>query len=129
MMTRSEFIARLKQTGADEAELENELGDFDEIARAASEADAAMPGIGFFSVANRMNCFMSVCRHLDSMVADGRINPSDTQFVLMVLRFKNKKFLKAITMFDVRGRRYGPAARADMPQTAREYLAGLEMYG
>jgi hypothetical protein len=72
---------------------------------------------------------MAVCRHLDTLVADNTINAEQTQIVLLVLRFADEQFLKAITMFDLRGPRSGPRKGATMPRTARAYLAGIEMYG
>jgi hypothetical protein len=88
-----------------------------------------MPGIGFASAQGRLNCFMAVCRHLDSLIEAGEIDLGESQLLLNLLRMTNRKFMKAITMFDIRGTRARAIERAEMPRSAREYLAGLEYMG
>lgn len=127
MITKDEFIETLKKGGVDVDEVEPELADFDVAVDAALKIRAAMPGIGFGSVSGRMNCFVAVCRHLDTMIENSEIDLSGSQIVLNILRLKDKKFRKAITMFDLRGSRYRAAERAELPRSAVEYLAGLEM--
>ena len=39
---------------------------FDETATIAMRLSSSMPGIGFGSVAKRINCFLAICRLLDS---------------------------------------------------------------
>jgi hypothetical protein len=129
MITFEEFSAFLKKFGARDEDISSELKNFDSIVEAAYKAQQRMPSIGFVSVNARMNCFIAVCRHLDEMIDNGEISLGESQLVLMILRFKNKKFLKAITMFDLRGKRYGVTDRRELPKTAREYLAGILTYG
>lgn len=129
MMTKAELIQLMNARGVDTAAIEGELGNFEQVAESASKVRAAMPGIGFGSASKRINCFMAVCRHLDSMVDDGELDPSEAQLVLNMLRLKEKKFQKAISMFDHHRSRYGARERAEMPRSARQYLAAIEMFG
>ncbi len=87
-----------------------------------------MPGIGFGSVSGRMNCFLAVCRHLDTMIETDEIDLSDSQIVLNILSMKDRKFRKALAMFVGRGSRSTARERVEMPRSAMEYLAGLESY-
>ena len=129
MIGKQHFISKLSSVGLDTAALHSVLGRYEDFADLAEELRRSMPGIGFASASQRMNCFIAVCRHLDAMIESGRVSLGDSQFVLMILRLSDKKFEKAITMFDTRGPRYSLRERAEMPRSAREYLAGLEMYG
>ncbi len=129
MITFEEFSGFLKKFGASDEDISTELKNFDSIVESACKAKQKMPSIGFVSASARMNCFLAVCRHLDEMIDSGEISLGESQLVLMILRFKNKKFLKAITMFDLRGKRYGATDRRELPKTAREYLAGILTYG
>ena len=128
VISKQELLGKLAASGLDRDQVSQELEDYDEFALCAAELQAAMPGVGFLSVKQRMNCFMAVCRHLDEFVDRGRLTVGQSQYVLMILRLSDKKFEKAIGMFDIRGSRYGTAERADMPRSAREYLAGLEYF-
>ena len=128
MITKDEFSEWLKKGGADVDTVEEALADFDALVDAALKVRASMPEIGFGSAKGRMNCFLAVCRHLDTMIENGEISLSDSQAVLNILRLKDRKFRKAITTFDLLGSRYGARDRAELPRSAREYLAGLEMY-
>lgn len=125
MITKAEFIELAKASGADAAIIEDELRNFDRIAEAAIQVRTTMPGIGVMSVRQRLNCFMAVCRHLDSIIECGELEQAEAQIVLLVLRLKDRKFRKAITMFEIRADRYGARERAEMPRTARLYLAQL----
>jgi len=127
MMTEEEFLEAVKKSGFDVVGLDAEWENFDSLAKAALKVREKMPGNGFFSVYGRINCFMSVCRHLDTMIEDGDLNLSGSQIVLIILRLKDRKFRKAIGMFDLRWPRYGVGERAEMPRPAIEYLAGLEL--
>lgn len=125
MITKEEFYELAKASGGDPTLIENELSNFDGAVDAAMQARAAMPGIGFMSVKQRLNCFMAVCRHLDSVVESGELEESDAQIALLILRLKDRKFRKAISMFELRSDRYGARERAEMPRTARFYMVQL----
>jgi hypothetical protein len=125
----SSFLNELEQRGFSRAEVLADVGDVDEVEEAAQKALTAMPGIGFASVAQRMNCFVSVCRHLDRMTENGEIQPSQAQFVLNFVRYIDRRFAKAAAMFDLRAPRLGASGRAELPTTARQYLADLEYMG
>lgn len=129
MMTKAEFLAKLTARKIDTSTLEEELEDFEEISSAARQVQTAMPGIGFMSTRKRLNCFMAVCRHLDQIVEDGGLDFKNVQFVLIILRLKNKTFRKAVSMFDIRASRYRDRERAEMPRTAQDYLSGLMTFG
>jgi hypothetical protein len=129
MITLDELSSFLQELGLANDDIESELRNFDSIIEVASKAQRIMPSIGFVSVAGRLNCFEAVCRYLDEATEAGQISLGESQVVLMILRLKNKTFLKAISMFDVRGVRYGLRERAELPRSAREYLAGILTYG
>jgi hypothetical protein len=129
MITKEEFLTLFRKTSGDVSALEPELEDFEHVAEMARKVWRDMPGIGLASVNGRINCFLAVCRHLDTLISEGQIDLSQSQLILIMLRMKDKKFLKAITMFDTRAARLGPLQRAELPKSAREYLAGLEMFG
>ena len=128
MITKYEFIETIKKGGVDIDPADPTLANFDVAVDAASRIRAAMPGIGFGSVSGRMNCFLAVCRHLDTMIETGEIDLSGSQIVLNILRMKDRKFRKAISMFDMRGSRYGARDRIELPRSAMQYLADLELY-
>ena len=128
MMTKAEFIETAKRAGVNISGTESEFDSFEMAAEAAISVRASMPAIGFGSVAKRINCFMSVCRHLDDIIGNGELDLAGSQIALNILRLKDKNFRKAIAMFDQYADRYGAGERAEMPRSAREYLAGLQMY-
>ena len=127
MISQDEFAAILQRSGvyspSDAVLLEMR---WPEASAAASSALAAMPGIGMLSVTLRMNAFLAVCRHLDSMVDRSEVSSEGAALALEIMRLSDKAFLKAITMFDGRGRRLSADARADLPLVARRYLDGLD---
>lgn len=128
MLSRDEFLRTLSKKGIDAAEVDHLLpSNFQRIAAAAEDARAHMPGVGFMSVSKRLNCFYAVCHHLDRMVEDGRIDLNDSQAVILLLKVADKTFEKAVTMFDLRGSRASTRERAEMPRSARMYLAGMEV--
>lgn len=130
MVTKEAFLELLeRQSAVSSGELEEISAHWDCARDAAVEALNRMPSIGFLSVQHRLNAFLSVCRHLDQMVGDGRIDASEAQMALNILRLSSKRFSKAITMFDTRAPRFDAACRAEMPDSAKEYLAGLEYAG
>jgi len=130
MITQREFAETLKRNGvyspADAFLLDMQ---WTEAAAAARSALAAMPGIGTLSVKHRINAFLAVCRHLDSMVAQHEVSSDGAALALEIMRLSDKDFLKAITMFDGRGSRLSSDSRADLPLTARRYLDALEGAG
>jgi hypothetical protein len=127
MVTQEKFKAILRQSGSLDTEGEEQLALYwDTAYNAACLARAKMPGIGFLSVTKRMNCFIAVCRELDAQIACGEINLETSQFALLILRTSDRAFNKAMTMFEVRGPRFRIKDRLDLPETAHEYLKGLE---
>jgi hypothetical protein len=102
---------------------------FDSAAAAAPQLRSGMPDIGFMSVPKRMNAFVAVCRHLDQLINSGHLDESEGQLALTILRVGDSAFLKAATMFDERAGRLDADARADLPRSARQDLAGLMQYG
>lgn len=130
MVTKEAFLARMQsQSSLSPAEMEELSSHWEDAHEAATIVEAAMPGIGFLSTRQRLNAFFAVCRHLDQMIDGGEIDLARAQLAMSILRVSNKRFLKAVTMFDVRHKRFDASARADMPETAREYLAGLDFMG
>ena len=123
MMTKAEFIRVAKANRIDVSLVEDELQNFDRIIETALDVQAAMPGIGFVSIKQRLNCFMAVCRHLDSLVEGGDLTMSEVSIILGVLKLKDRRFGKAIAAFEMYADRYGVRERAEMPRTARSYLA------
>jgi cytidylate kinase len=66
---------------------------------------------------------------LDEMMERGDIDLDGSQMAIIILRLKNKTFLKAVAMFDTRWPRISLRDQADLPKSAREYLAGIKMIG
>jgi hypothetical protein len=125
MMSKDEFVSILKRGGSEIDGSEPEFRNFDAVARLALSVQAAMPGIGFCSASRRINCFVAVCRHLDALIDAREIDLTQSQFVISLLRIKNKAFRKATVMFDFHAPQWGVEAKAALPRAAREYLAGL----
>jgi hypothetical protein len=130
VISKDDFI-RLSggQSSFSAAELNQLDGQFENAAAAAAQLRSEMPDIGFMSAPKRVNAFISVCRHLDQLVASGRLDESEGQLALIILRVGDSPFLKAVSMFDERASRLDADARADLPRSARQYLAGLAQYG
>ena len=126
MITKEELFELFKGSGIRFSA--DELSNFEETANAALKLSASMPGIGILSVKSRLNCFIAVCRHLDTMMDNGELRLGDTQLALTILRFKDRTFAKAITTFDGIGPRLRAREKAELPRSALEYLAGLETY-
>ena len=130
MITKDEFVRRIsKGQPLSRQELDDLETGFEQAQEAAAVAVASMPSIGLFSVAKRLEAFLAVCRALDDLVESGKLTGSSAQISLLILRVSNPAFLKAVTMFDIRGTRYDARALANMPRSAREYLAGIKTYG
>lgn len=130
MISKDEFVRRNGgQSSYSLVEMDQLDSQFDAAAAAAGQLRSGMPDIGFMSVPKRVNAFISVCRHLDQLIASGRLDESEGQLALMILRVGDSAFLKAATMFDERAGRLDTDARADLPRSARQYLAGLAQYG
>ena len=123
MMTKAEFIQVSKANGIDVSLMEDELKNFDQIIETALDVQAAMPGIGFISIRQRLNCFMAVCRHLDVRIEEGGLTMPEVSIILGVLKLTDRRFGKAIAAFEMYADRYGARERAEMPRTARSYLA------
>ena len=127
MITIEKFKAILRKTGSLDSEGEEEINQcWDSAFQAAYSTNAKMPGIGFFSVAKRMNCFLAVCRELDAQIERGEITLGESQLALLILRTSNSAFSKAMAMFDIRGPRLRASDRSELPHSAWEYLVGLE---
>lgn len=130
MVSKEDFVRLVSKARPLPAEELAEIdGQYEAAAEAARQLAASMPGIGIVSVTKRLNAFFAVCRHLDKLVESGEISASEGQLSLLILRVANRTFLKAATMFDLRSSRFDTRPRAELPRSAREYLAGLQMYG
>ena len=130
MLSKEQFISLVSRSSSlSSSEIEDINNQFESANDAAITIEAAMPAIGLFSVQKRLNAFFAVCRHLDQLIENESINKAEAQLSLLILRLSNKSFLKAATMFDIRGNRYDARHVAEMPRTASEYLAGLRKYG
>ena len=127
MITLEKFKTILQKSGSLDSEGEQDLNQYWDFAyNAACLAKSKMPGIGFCSVAKRMNCFIAVCRELDAQIDRGEINLEASQLALLILRTSNRAFNKAMTMFEIRGLRFRAKDRLELPESAHEYLKGLE---
>ncbi len=130
MITLDSFIALMESQGPISEAEKKELSDhWEQAMEAALSAGGAMPGIGFASPTQRINAFLAVCRHLDQMIGEGRIDIAQSQLAINILRLSNKKFNKAVTMFDLRSNRFSISAQAELPHSAQEYLAGILYIG
>lgn len=130
MLPKSEFL-RLASAGApfSAEELAQVESQYEAAAEAARQLRSAMPAIGFLSAAKRLNAFFAVCRHIDQLVDTGHITEAEGQLSLLIFRVADPSFKKASTVFELRGNRFEADARAEMPRAARQYLAGLQIYG
>ena len=130
MLPKDEFIHIACSGNAPTTQMEEQLEEeYESAAEAAHVLRASMPSIGILSVQKRLNAFFAVCRHIDQLVAAGQISESGGQLSILILRLADPSFKKAATMFDLRGSRYDLAARAEMPRSARRYLASLQVRG
>ena len=129
LISKKEFVEYLDKVGVDVDNIQGELINFECISEISEIINQNMPGIGFASVNQIINCFYSVCRNIDDYIEDGEIDIGESQIILTILRIKNKRFEKAITMFDLRANRVTAADRRTMPKSAIEYLAGIRMHG
>tara|TARA_B100001989_G_C24516571_1_gene453493 strand:+ start:584 stop:1339 length:756 start_codon:yes stop_codon:yes gene_type:complete len=131
IISKKEFLNRVCKTELDKEEFLDDLGE-EALERAIEysyKAKEKMPSIGFLSVKNRMNSFLSVCHYLDKMVELGNLSPNEAQIVLIILRLKEKKFEKAIIMFEIQSRKLSIEARIELPDTATQYLSGMVHIG
>lgn len=129
MISKSDFLTKMRGVNPSITGEEPDFGSYDDAAEAAAKALAAMPGIGFASIRKRFNAFLAVCRHLDAMTEQGEIDSGGAQLAVLILRLSNKPFLKAAVAFDINGPKLGIVDRVELPETAREYLAGINTYG
>ena len=130
MLSKDDFVARASKGSAFSARELSELDrDYESAANTAEILAEAMPSVGFMSVERRLAAFFAVCRHLDQLISQGTVSPAAAQLSLLVLRLANASFQKAVIMFDTRHDRFDARARAEMPQSAQVYLAGLRRYG
>lgn len=116
-----EFTKKISKTGASVHEVSQDINDFESIRKVSQAALLRMPPIGFVSVEKRLRAFFVVCEFLDKMVEDEVIVSGDNLWALAAMRFSNKKFEKAITMFDVRHNQFSIEQLATMPETASSY--------
>jgi hypothetical protein len=127
MITIEKFKVILRKSRSLDSEGEQEINQlWDSAYSAACLVEAKMPGIGFFSATKRMNCFIAVCRELDAQIDRFEITLEDSQLALLILRTSNPTFNKAMAMFDYRGSRFHAKDRLELPESAHEYLKGLE---
>jgi hypothetical protein len=130
MIPKAEFIALARRGNPSLTGAEPEFETYEEAAEAAEKALKAMPGIGFASIKKRFNAFVTVCWHLDAMVERGEeCSSSDAQLAILILRMSNKPFMKAAIAFDIQGPKLRTNDLVDLPSSAREYLAGVKLYG
>ncbi|UXZ62572.1 hypothetical protein NUJ28_07615 [Burkholderia multivorans] len=118
------FFEIMKRTGDLQEEERAALDrDFEEAFEIAVAAKHRMPGIGFMSARHRLNAFLAVCRHIDDI--RGAATVDVVLLSLMILRVRDKAFLKAITMFEIRAPRFDLHYIVGLPKTARDYLATM----
>ena len=126
MLPKNDFFRVVQQRGPLPAEALAEIDEqYESAAEAAVQLAKAMPSIGLLSVAKRLNAFFAVCRHIDQLVEADQISASQGQLSILILRLADSSFKKAAIMFDMRAGRFDAAARAEMPRSARLYLANL----
>ena len=129
MITKESFIVRFQNAGGKiNEEMMAFLDDhWDNVSTAAARAGAAMPGIGFLSRTQRWNAFMATCRYLDQLREKEGLTGEEAFMAMTVLRVFNKKFMKAIIIFELTAMRAGLDERLSMPQTAQDYLRSIEV--
>lgn len=98
---------------------------YDGAARAARSALPQMPNLGFFSSGReRIAAFLSVCKHLDTMVERKDISQDEALLSLLLMMASDKGFLKAFTAFT----NWAPQLRSDLTtnsETADYYWRSL----
>lgn len=130
MITKENFITLLESNSAiSDTEKEEISEQWEGAMDAAISAEYAMPGIGFASPTQRINAFISVCRHLDQMMGRGEIDIVQSQLAINILRLSSRKFKKAAMMFDLRSDRFNAASKVELPESALKYLAGIAYTG
>ncbi|WP_186126395.1 hypothetical protein [Burkholderia gladioli] len=121
------FFEKMKSIGvfaeSDRAEIDR---NFESALDLAVSAKQRMPGIGFFSPQKRVNAFLSVCHHIDALPDSN--NQDVAQLALIILRFRDKAFMKAMVMFEIRAPRFSLKDIVEMPETARAYLSTMRRF-
>jgi hypothetical protein len=126
MVSKERFLGILSSSGQmSAADLTDLDAAWDEAFNGAVALQRSMPGIGFMSVQKRLAAFFAVCRQLDQIVDSGQLTQDEGQLSLQILRLSNRAFNKAMTMFEIRGDRFGVVAQIEMPMSARVYLASF----
>lgn len=121
------FFETMKRTGSladgERAALDR---DFEEALEIAVAAKHRMPSIGFMSARQRLNAFLAVCRHIDDI--RGAATVDVVLLALLILRLRDRAFLKAITMFEIQAQRFDLHYIVALPQSAREYLGTIRRF-
>lgn len=126
MISKGDFLLTIRKGNPSIREDDPLFEQYEEASEAAGKALAAMSGIGFVSMTKRYNAFVSVCRHLDAMHEQGSINGDGAQLAIIILRLSSTPFMKAAIAFDIQGPRLRALAQTELPNAARQYLAGIK---
>jgi hypothetical protein len=80
--------------------LDDALIVFEGAARASKSALPLVPKLGFFSSQKeKIEAFLTVCHHLDKLVANGSITQPEAQMAIQVMMVSSKDFDKAMREF------------------------------
>ena len=77
-----------------------------------------MPSIGFLSGDKRIECFLSVCRHLDQITKSEEVELDSILLALLILQFASKDFAKAYQLFMHRAPRMSYTDALQLPKMA-----------
>lgn len=121
IISLGELAQKMASSGVSAREIEKEIDSYVTVAVVSYLALVRMPSIGIASAQKRLSAFFIVCEFLDAAVSEGEISQKDALFALVVMRFSNRSFRKAASMFDDRHDRIANLYQTEMSQTARLY--------
>jgi hypothetical protein len=127
LLSPEEFAQALRNMrGMPESAPAESVRYYDGAARAARSALSHMPSLGFFSSgSDRIAAFLSICKHLDTLVQRKDISQDEAILSLLLMMVSDKGFLKAFTAFT----NSVPQFRSDLTtnsETADIYWRSLE---
>ena len=74
---------------------------WDDALNIAEVVLSRMPDIGFMSRSKRLNAFFVCCENIERILVDNDIDENAVAISILIMRFSNKKFDKAHTMFQI----------------------------
>lgn len=126
MTTLSVFLNAMEQRKSlPEEERERLVSMWRGAERVSQSCLAAMPSIGLFSPARRVDAFITICRLLDERVQHGELDREQAQLSLAILRMRSRSYYKAEAMFVAYSSRLSQVKQVGLPRAARDLLLSM----